>query len=61
MQVFTTIFLAETLRANRRCVEEADGLEQDFYGLHEFKHSLRERIAFLESRDWFVDDGFDEN
>ena len=59
MRVFTTIFLAETLRANLQCVEEADGLDQDLYGLDEFKQSLRERIAILENRHWFIDHGID--
>ena len=61
MQVFTTIFLAETLRANLRCVEDADGLDQDLYGLAEFRQSLRERIEILEGRNWFLNAGFDEN
>jgi hypothetical protein len=60
MQVFTTIFLAETLRANLQCVEEANELDQDLYSLDEFKQSLRERIAILEDRNWFSDGGFDD-
>jgi hypothetical protein len=52
MQVFTTIYLAETLRANIECVEETDGLDQDQPGVVEFKQTLRERIATLESSYW---------
>jgi hypothetical protein len=60
MQVFTTIFLAETLRANIQCVEDTEGLDQDSYGLDEFKQSLRERIAILEGRNWFTEGGIDK-
>ncbi len=56
MQVFTTIYLAETLRANIRCVEETEGLDQQLPGVVEFKHTLRERIAMLENRRFYEDD-----
>jgi len=55
MQVFTTIYLAETLRANVEYVEETDGLDQQLPGVIEFKHTIRERIAILENR-WPCDD-----
>ena len=61
MQVFTTIFLAETLRANIQCAEEAEELDQDHSGLDEFKHALRERIAMLENRNWFKDNSLDDS
>lgn len=60
MQVFTTIFLAQTLRANILCVEETDGLDQDSFGLDEFKQSLREHIAMLEGRNWLTDEAFNK-
>lgn len=56
MQVFTTIFLAETLRANVECVEETDGLDQNLPGAVEFKQTLRKRIAMLESRGFYETD-----
>lgn len=56
MQVFTTIYLAETLRANIQCVEETDGLDQQLPGVLEFKHTLRKRIAKLENRRFYEDD-----
>ena len=49
MQVFTTIYLAETLRANIECVEETEGLDQQLPGVLEFKSTLRKRIAMLEN------------
>ena len=57
MQVFTTIYLAETLRANIECVEEADGLDQQSPGVIEFKNTLRKHIATLENRGLYEDDG----
>jgi hypothetical protein len=56
MQVFTTIYLAETLRANIECVEETEGLDQLQPGVLEFKHTLRKRIAMLENRGLYEDD-----
>ena len=56
MQVFTTIYLAETLRANIECVEEAQGLDQQHPGVVEFKHTLRKRIAILENRGFYEGD-----
>jgi hypothetical protein len=58
MQVFTTIFLAETLKANIDCVENVDDQDLDEACLLEFKQALRQRIAMLETRDWLEDDGF---
>ena len=61
MQVFTTIYLAETLRANIECVEETEGLDQEQPGVVEFKQALRKRIAMLENRGFYEDgDGFDD-
>ncbi|WP_109486596.1 hypothetical protein [Occallatibacter savannae] len=56
MHVFTTIYLAETLRANLECVEETEGLNQQHPGVLEFKNTLRERIAMLENRNFYADD-----
>jgi hypothetical protein len=55
MQVFTTIYLAETLRANIECVEETEGLDQQLPGVLEFKQTLRKRIAMLENRRFYED------
>jgi len=55
MQVFTTIYLAETLRANIECVEETEGLDQQHPGVLEFKNILRKQIATLENR-WLYED-----
>ncbi len=60
MQVFTTIYLAETLRANIECVEETQGLDQQQPGVLEFKHTLRRRIAMLENRGFYEDDDSSE-
>lgn len=48
MRVFTTIFLAETLRANIECVEEAEGVDQNDPGVIEFKETLRACLSRLE-------------
>jgi hypothetical protein len=56
MQVFTTIFLIETLRATVECIEETDGLDQDLPGAVEFKQTLRKRIGQLESRGFYESD-----
>jgi hypothetical protein len=56
MQVFTTIYLAQTLRANVQSVEETDGLDQQSPGAIEFKRTLRERIAMLENRGFYEAD-----
>jgi|HubBroStandDraft_2_1064218.scaffolds.fasta_scaffold2491561_1 hypothetical protein len=60
MQVFTTIFLAESLTSNTGMAEESTG---DFIGYLENKHGpfetkrvSLERITMLEARNWFVDD-----
>jgi hypothetical protein len=58
MQVFTTIYLAETLRANIKCVEETEGLDQRLPGVLEFKNTLRKQIATLENR-WLYEDNDD--
>lgn len=60
MQVFTTIFLAETLGADSRLVDIANGQDQDERDLAELKQVLRERIVMLENRGWLEGDGFDE-
>ena len=57
MQVFTTIYLAETLRANIECVEEIEGLDQQQPGAIEFKQALRKHIATLENRGFYDSDG----
>lgn len=60
MQVFTTIYLAETLRANIECVEETEGLDQQQPGVLEFKHTLRKRIAMLENQVFYEDGDVDD-
>jgi len=55
MQVFTTIYLTETLRANVECVESTEGLDQHLPGVIEFKETLRKRIAILENRGFYED------
>jgi hypothetical protein len=50
MHVFTTIYLAEILRANIECVEETDGLDQLSPGVIEFKETLRQQISKIENR-----------
>lgn len=61
MQVFTTIFLVETLRANIACVEETDGVDQNHPGAVEFKETLQRCIARLEGRDFPVSDRPDQD
>ena len=56
MQVFTTVFLAETLRATVECIEETDGLDQNLPGAVEFKQTIRKRITQLESRGFYESD-----
>ena len=56
MQVFTTIFLAETLSSNTGTAEELFDEYQDRHGLYETKRTNLERIAILECRNWFLDD-----
>lgn len=64
MQVFTTIFLAETLTSNTRMAEEStDNFTGDFIGdfgnkrgPFEIKRINLERITMLEARNWFADD-----
>ena len=60
MQVFTTIYLAETLRANIECVEETEGLDQQLPGVVEFKCSLRKKIAMLENRGFYESDDLED-
>lgn len=50
MRVFTTVFLAETLRANIECVEEAPDLDQTLPGAIEFKETLAAYISKLEEQ-----------
>ena len=60
MQVFTTIFLAETLRANVECIKETPDLDQNLPGAVEFKNTLQKRIAMLERRGFFESDETDD-
>ena len=59
MRVFTTIFLAETLRANIECVEDAEGIDQNNPGLIEFKEALKACLSKLEGRAFPAFDGSD--
>ena len=61
MQVFTTIYLAQTLRANIECVDEAEGLDLEHPGVLEFKQALRKKIAMLENRGFYEDVGLLED
>lgn len=61
MQVFTTIYLAETMQANIQRVEKPHGLDVSQPGAIEFRHALREHIASLECRRWLESDGRDES
>ena len=64
MQVFTTIFLAETRASNTGTAEESTGdFTGDFVGgvankrgPFEIKRISLERISILEVRNWFADD-----
>jgi len=56
MQVFTTIYLAETLRANIECIDETEGLDLQLPGVLEFKHALSKQIVLLENRRCCEDD-----
>lgn len=48
MQVFTTVYLVEALRADIRHVEETPGLERTLPVVREFKDALQQKIAYLE-------------
>ncbi|HEY2471305.1 MAG TPA: hypothetical protein VGI45_26160 [Terracidiphilus sp.] len=61
MQVFTTIFLVETLRANIECVEENNGIDQGHPGAIEFKETLKKCISHLEGCDFPAFDPLDQN
>ena len=50
MQVFTTIYLAETLRANVRHVEETSGLDLSLPGVREFAEALLPKSALIEKQ-----------
>jgi hypothetical protein len=56
MQVFTTIFLAETPSSGTGTAEKSCGEYQDQRDLSEIKRTNHERITMLESRNWFLDD-----
>jgi hypothetical protein len=60
MQVFTTVFLAETLRANIDCVEEAEGVDQNHPGAVEFKETLKAYISRLEGADFPASPNIDQ-
>jgi hypothetical protein len=56
MQVFTTIFLAESLSSNTGTPEESNGDARDQRDRFEIRRMNLERIAMLESRNWFLED-----
>lgn len=56
MQVYTTIFLAETSSPSSGSADESWRDSQDRCDLREIKRTNLERITILESRNWFVDD-----
>ncbi|HMG86312.1 MAG TPA: hypothetical protein VK574_11225 [Terracidiphilus sp.] len=61
MQVFTTIFLAETLSSDTGTPEETSADYHDQRGLFKIGRTNLDRIAMLESRNWFLEDlPFDE-
>jgi hypothetical protein len=56
MQVFTTIFLAESLSSSTGTAEESSGDSRDQRDPFEIMRMNLERIAILESRNWFLED-----
>ena len=56
MQVFTTIFLAESLSSSTVTAEESSGDSRDQRDPFEIMRMNLERIAILESRNWFLED-----
>jgi hypothetical protein len=56
MQVFTTIFLAESLSSSTGTAEESSCDSRDQRDPFEIRRMNLERIAILESRNWFLED-----
>ncbi len=56
MQVYTTVFLAETLRSETSDAEKSIGDHEMKRGLPEIKRARLEYITMLEARNWFLDD-----
>ena len=56
MQVYTTIYLAETIGSEHQDAEKPISDFETKHGQLEIKRATLERITMLEARDWFVDD-----
>jgi hypothetical protein len=54
LQVFTTVFLAQTHRASPGAVDDPDSVDQNSSGAIEFRQNLRECVSKLESRGFFA-------
>jgi hypothetical protein len=53
MQVFTTIYFAEKLTADSEVVENSPWQDREPWAV---EHTLRQRIAMHENRNWFEND-----
>ena len=56
MQVFTTIFLAETRSSDIGTADESCGAYSGQLDLSAIKRTNLERISMLKARNWFLDD-----
>lgn len=61
MQVYTTIYLAETLDAGSQRPEPSLGDFEAKRGLLPIKRTSLEYISVLEARNWFLDDPASED
>jgi hypothetical protein len=59
MQVFTTIYLGEILKANVQLVQETPGLDLSLPGVSEFAETLLRKVAQIRRSD--LETGADEN
>jgi hypothetical protein len=60
MQVFTTIYLAETLRADVDGAEKNESSDPQFQAVVELTRTLREHIAKLENRGIHETENYDD-
>ena len=56
MQVYTTVFLAETIDPDIPGAENSSGDHDTKRGLPEIKRASLEYTTVLEARNWFLDD-----
>ncbi len=61
MQVYTTIYLAETICSDQQEAELSVGDLETARHLVEIKRTSLERITMLEARNWFLDDSPSED